>query len=297
MEQNFVSQVFLPASLFLIMLGLGMTLVKDDFKRLVVYPSATILGVSLQIVVLPLIGFAIAHFMVRDNPTLAMGIMVLAACPGGATSNLITYLAKGEMALSVTLTAISSVLAVVTIPLIVSFGMDWFMSSEQAIKPPIGELIGSVVAVTILPVVMGMFIRGKSEAFAEKAEKPMKILSSVLLAVIVLGLVAKQIDQIPDFFRQAGLPTLILNLSMLTIGFFAGLIARLPLRERVSMSIEAGIQNGTLGIAIAAGILGSEAMAIPPAIYSLVMFITGFAAIAIFSRLVDKAEREQQAIA
>lgn len=290
MEQSFLSMYFLPFSLFLIMLGLGLTLEREDFKRLYIYPIATLIGVVLQLVVLPIIGFAIAYFMLRDNPTLAMGIIVLAACPGGATSNLITYLARGEMALSVTLTAISSCLAVVSIPLIVSLGLRWFMDSNEVIAPPIGELILQVVMVTIVPVGLGMLIRKKSPVFAAKAEKPMKIVSALLLAVIVLGLVLKQRSEIPDFFRQAGIPTLLLNVAMLTLGFLAGRLAKLPLRERVSISIEAGIQNGTLGIAIAAGVLGSEAMAIAPAIYSLIMFATGFLAIAVFSRMVAREE-------
>jgi len=286
LDSNIVSLVFLPASLFLIMFGLGLTLLVADFKRLVENPRATFLGVGLQMIVLPLVAFALANALLRESPVMAMGLMILAACPGGATSNLITYLARGEMALSVTLTAISSFMAVITIPLIIRFSLGWFMGEGETIAPPILEMIGQVVAVTILPVSLGMFVRSRSEAFAEKAEKPMKILSSILLAVIVLGLVANQRDEIVGFFQEAGLATLLLNLIMLTLGFLTGAIARLPLTTRVSLSIEAGIQNGTLGIAIAAGILGNGQMAIAPAIYSLIIFLTGFIAIAIFSRMV-----------
>lgn len=290
MESNIVSLVFLPASLFLIMFGLGLTLLVADFKRLVDNPRATLLGVTLQILILPLIAFALANALLRDSPVMAMGLMILAACPGGATSNLITYLARGEMALSVTLTAISSFIAVITIPLLIRFSLDWFMGEGETIAPPIVEMIGQVVVVTILPVSLGMLVRHRSEAFAAKAEKPMKILSAVLLAVIVLGLVANQRDEILGFFKEAGLATLLLNLIMLSLGFITGIIARLPLTTRISLSIEAGIQNGTLGIAIAAGILGNGQMAIAPAIYSLIMFVTGFIAIAVFSRMVAAEE-------
>lgn len=285
-----MSQVFLPAALFLIMFGLGLTLMLDDFRRLVVYPRATFIGVSLQIIVLPLMAFGIANGLLRANPTMAMGVMILAACPGGATSNLITYLARGDMALSVTLTAISSFIAVITIPLMIRFSLQWFMGSDTTIAPPIAEMVGQVIVVTILPVSLGMFVRSRSPRLAEKAEKPMKIMSSVLLAVIVLGLVANQLREIPSFFREAGVATLLLNVAMLALGFLAGRLAQLPLRERVSLSIEAGIQNGTLGIAIAAGMLGSPQMAIAPAIYSLIMFVTGFIAIALFSRMVGADE-------
>lgn len=292
LESNIVSTIFLPASLFLIMFGLGLTLLVEDFKRLVENPRATLLGVGLQIIVLPLVAFALANLLLRDSPVMAMGLMILAACPGGATSNLITYLARGEMALSVTLTAISSFIAVISIPLIIRFSLGWFTGEGEIISPPILEMIGQVVVVTILPVSLGMLVHHRAEAFAAKAEKPMKILSALLLAVIVLGLVANQRDEILGFFKQAGLATLLLNLVMLALGFITGAVARLPLTTRISLSIEAGIQNGTLGIAIAAGILGSGQMAIAPAIYSLIMFVTGFIAIAVFSRMVAAQERK-----
>lgn len=290
METNIVSDLFLPAALFFIMFGLGLTLLIEDFKRLIETPRATLIGVALQIIALPVVAFALANVFLRDNPTMAMGLMILAACPGGATSNLITYLARGDMALSVTLTAISSFIAVLTIPLLVAFSLSWFMGSGETIAPPIGQMVGQVVLVTIVPVALGMVVRRRVPTLAAKIEKPMKIFSAVLLAVIVLGLVANQRDEVVGLFRTAGLPTLLLNLVMLTLGFLAGLLARLPLQSRVSLSIEGGIQNGTLGIAIAAGILGNAQMAVPSAIYSLIMFVTGFIAIAVFSRLVAREE-------
>lgn len=292
MESNIVSAIFLPASLFLIMFGLGLTLLTDDFKRLLDNPRATLLGVSLQILALPLIAFLLANTLLKDSPVMAVGLMILAVCPGGATSNLITYLARGDIALSVTLTAISSFIAVITIPLLLHFSLNWFMGESETVSPPILEMVGQVVAITIVPVSLGIVVRRKSETFAAKAEKPMKILSAVLLAVIVLGLVANERAQIVGFFKEAGLATLLLNLIMLALGFTAGAIARLPLTARVSLSIEAGIQNGTLGIAIAAGILKNGQMAIAPAIYSLIMFATGIIAILIFSRMVSAAEPE-----
>src|SRR5690625_1175052 len=133
MESNIVSAVFLPASLFLIMFGLGLTLLTDDFKRLLENPRATLLGVSLQILALPLVAFLLANTLLRDSPVMAVGLMILAVCPGGATSNLITYLARGDIALSVTLTAISSFIAVITIPLLLHFSLNWFRSEERRV--------------------------------------------------------------------------------------------------------------------------------------------------------------------
>lgn len=284
MEQSLASQLFLPISLFLIMLGLGLTLVVDDFRRLFQFPKATLLGLGLQMLLLPIIGFGIASVFPL-SPELAVGVMVLAACPGGATSNLFTYLSRGDTALSVTLTAISSFLSVLTIPLIIGFSMRWFLEGDASITPPIGMMIGQIVLITILPVSIGMVIRARAPGFADSASRPMKILSSVLLAIIVLGLIASQRNEIPGFFRQAGPAALALNAIMLTVGFFGAQLARLNLPQRIAISIETGLQNGTLGIAIAAGLLNSPQMAIVPAIYSLIMFATGAVAIFVFARL------------
>jgi BASS family bile acid:Na+ symporter len=284
MEQSLASQLFLPISLFLIMFGLGLTLLVEDFRRVVVYPKATVVGLIAQMVLLPIVGFGIANVFPL-SPALAVGVMVLAACPGGATSNLITFLSKGDTALSVTLTAVSSFASVVTIPLIVAFSMSWFMGSGEMITPPVGQMIGQIVLITIVPVSLGMLVLAKAPTFAARAAQPMKVLSTVLLAVLILAIVAKQWDEMPSFFRQAGPAALALNVAMLAIGFVVAKLAKLPLPQRIAISLEAGLQNGTLGIAIAAGILASPEMAIAPAIYSLIMFATAGVGIAVFSRM------------
>lgn len=284
METSIASQLFLPAALFLIMFGLGLSLMVEDFRRVVVLPKAAVLGLVVQLLALPLVGFAVANLFGLE-PVLAMGIMVLAACPGGATSNLITWLARGDAALSVTLTAVASFLSVLTIPLVLSLSMGWFMDGDTAIRVPFALTVGQIVIVTIIPVSLGMLVRARAPGWAERAGGPMKIISAVLLGVIILALLLRQRDEIAGFFVQAGPAALTLNLVMMALGYGAAQLAALPLRQRITISIEGGLQNGTLGIAIAAGILGSEAMAIPPAIYSLIMFGTGAAAIGVFGRM------------
>lgn len=284
MESSLVTQFFLPGALFVIMLGLGLPLTPADFKRVFLYPKAAAVGLAVQILLLPVIGFGLANLLPME-PVLAVGLMLLAACPGGATSNLITWLAKGDTALSVTLTAISSFVSVLTIPLVLSFSLTWFMGSSQSVQVPFMQTVGQIVLMTLVPVSLGMLIRAKNPALAERLATPMKHLSSLLLAVIILGLILNQRQNLPAYFAASGPATISLNLMMLLSGWGAAALFGLSLPQRVTVSIEGGLQNGTLAIAIAAGTLKNPAMAVPPAIYSLVMFASAVLAIVIFNRL------------
>lgn len=284
METNIVTALVLPGALFIIMLGLGLSLRVSDFARVVRLPRAAALGLSLQLIALPAVGFLLAVGFGLP-PELAVGLMILAACPGGATSNLITYLARGDAALSVTLTAISSFVSVLTIPLIINLSMLHFMGEGEVIPPPILQTIGQIVIVTLIPVSIGMAIHARAPKFAQRAGRPVKIFSALFLALIIVGLVLNQRAEIMGFFLSSGPATLALNIVMLTLGYGTALLAGLRVQERIAISIEGGMQNGTLAIAIAAGILQSPVMAIPAAIYSLVMFGTAFVAIVLFSRL------------
>jgi len=284
MESSLATQLFLPLALFVIMLGLGLPLTPADFRRVLVYPKAVLVGLGVQLLLLPLIGFGLAQIF-QLEPILAVGLMLLAACPGGATSNLITWLARGDTALSVTLTAVSSFVSVLTIPLILSFAMHWFLGESELIRVPFAQTLLQIIAITLVPVSLGMLMRARRPLWADKLAQPMKIISSLLLAVIVLGLVLNQLADLPAYFAASGPATLSLNLSTLLVGWLVGTAFALPLAQRITISIEGGLQNGTLAIAIAAGILNNPAMAIPAAIYSLVMFATAVLAIVIFSRL------------
>ena len=273
MESNILTAVFLPLALFIIMLGMGLSLVPGDFKRVFIYPKATILGLINQLILLPLVAFGLCVAFNLPGE-LAVGMMILSACPGGATSNLITHLSKGDIALSITLTAISSFITVLTIPIITNLSLEYFMKESEIIKLPVLETIAQVIGITILPVSIGMIIKRYKSELSSKVEKPLKTLSAVFLVIIILGAILKNKADIIDFFVQAGPVALVLNIATLAIGYFSSTIFGLTVPQRRTISIESGIQNGTLAIAVAASILKNPQMSISPAIYSLIMFFT-----------------------
>lgn len=274
MESNFLTEIFLPISLGIIMLGMGLALTPNDFKRVVLYPKATAIGILNQIVVLPIVGFLILLIMPMSTPELAVGIMVLAACPGGPTSNLISHISRGDTALSISLTAISSIIVVFTIPLIVNFSLRHFMQQGEYVPLPVFNTMLSVIIITLVPVAIGMIIHAKAPRFAAMMNKPVKIMSGVLLIVVILAAVLNDKEILASSFRQAGPVALALNLSMMAFGFLSARLLRLRMAQRITISIESGIQNGTLGITICATLLHNPTMTISPAIYSLIMFMS-----------------------
>jgi bile acid:Na+ symporter, BASS family len=274
MESNFLTDILLPVSLALIMFGMGLSLRAEDFRRVAIYPKAAALGTFNQIIVLPLVGFMLLMLIPMRTPELAVGIMILAACPGGPTSNLISHISKGDTALSITLTAISSLIVVITIPLIVNFSLRYFMQHQEYIPLPVFDTIVKVIIITLIPVAIGMVTRARAVRFSQRMQKPVKLMSGILLVVIILAAILNDRENFFDFFAQAGPVALALNAAMLVIGYVTAKIARLSTSQSVTISIESGIQNGTLGIAIAATLLKNPTMTISPAIYSLIMFMT-----------------------
>lgn len=274
MESTFLTEVFLPLSLGIIMLGMGLALTPADFKRVLLYPKAVAIGIVNQIIILPIVGFLLLLVFPMSLPELAVGIMVLAASPGGPTSNLITHLSKGDTALSISLTAISSIIVVFTIPLIVNFSLQYFMQHGEYVPLPVFRTMLSVLIITLIPVAIGMIIRNKSPKFAARMDKPVKIMSGILLILVILAAVLNDREILGSSFRQAGPVALALNLSMLLVGYFSPRLFGLNVAQRITISIESGIQNGTLAIAICATLLHNPTMTISPAIYSLIMFMT-----------------------
>jgi len=274
MEQNILTTFLLPASLFIIMLGLGLALQTDDFKRIIKYPKAILIGITNQMILLPLIGFGIAS-MLNLEPELAVGIMILAACPGGVTSNLFSHLANGDTALSVTLTAISSIISIITIPLIINFGLVQFMHEGQEIHLPVFKTIVQIMGITLVPIFLGMMIRSRRLDIALKLAKTVKVASAVILFVIILGIIWNERERMPDYFRQVGIAVGLLNIITMLVGFYTAKIGKLNLRQSIAIALESGLQNGTLGIVIAISILLNAEMSIPAAVYSLIMFGTG----------------------
>lgn len=275
MEQSTLTALFLPLALFIIMLGMGMTLTTDDFKKVIQFPKAFILGIGNQILLLPVIGFGVA-IMFRLSPELAVGLILISLCPGGATSNIISFLARADLALSVSLTAVSSFITNLTIPIVLNMALFYFMGGTQAIQLPFGKTFIQIFIVTVIPVLVGMGIKKKFPGFTEKSRSYVNVLSASFFVIILLMAIYQERENIIPYFMQAGVPALILNLTALFAGYSTGKLMNLNIQQKLSISIETGIQNGTLAIALALSpfILNNSAMAVPAAIYSLIMFVT-----------------------
>ena len=293
MQSNVLTAVLLPVALGIIMLGLGLSLTLDDFKRVVVYPRAVLVGLVCQMLILPVLCFGIAHGTGLP-PELAVGLMLLAASPGGATANLFSHLAKGDVALNLTLTAVNSVLSLFTMPLIVNFALERFMGQGKVIPLQFDKVV-QVFAIVLVPVAVGMAVNAAKPATAKKLGRPVKLLSAVFLVLVVGAAVAKERAHLGEYFRQVGLAALAFNLLSMAIGYFVPLLARLPKKQAVAIGMEIGIHNGTLAIAIASSpmLLDNGTMAIPPAIYSLIMFFTAGAFGAVVARGSAAAEPAQ----
>lgn len=278
MQSNIFTSVLLPLALAIVMLGMGLSLVAEDFKRITRDPKAVAVGTICQLLLLPLIGVLIT-LVVPMQPEIAVGLIVLAVCPGGPSSNLITYLAKGDVALSVTLTALSSIATVFTIPIFTNLALQYFLGQSAAIALPIGQTMLQIFLITLLPTAIGMAIRHQFPDTARRLEKQMSRLAIGLLALIIVLLLVREGSKLPGFLVQVGIGVVLLNLLATLAGFLVGKLFRLPLAQQICIAIEVGIQNGTLAIAITAGLLNNPDMAVPAAVYSLLMYITGFGSI------------------
>lgn len=289
MESSLLTELFLPFSLAVIMFGMGLSLRLEDFRRILVYPMAVGIGLFNQLVLLPLVAFGIAIGFALP-PELAVGLMILAACPGGATSNLITHLAKGDAALSITLTAFSSLITVATIPFVVNYSIAYFIPGGEAQQLSVVGTVVSVLLITIIPVALGMLVLEKAPARAAKWDGPFRKLSAVFFIVIIVAAIAKERANLVQYFVEAGPAALALNVATLALGFLMAKLVRLDFRQGMTVAIESGIQNGTLGITIAATLLMNSVMTIPSAIYSLLMFATAAAVIFVGNSKAKKSD-------
>ena len=275
MESNFLTAVFLPLALFIIMTSMGMGLTVKDFQRVTVEPQAVFLGLIAQLIILPVVGFLIAKIF-SLSPELAVGLVIIAACPGGPTSNLITYLIKGNVALSIALTAFSSLITVFTIPLVANLAMQTFLGEASVLQFSLLETTLKIAVVTIIPVSLGMLIKRYAPQVATKIEKLAKYLSVFFLAVIIFGILLKERANLASYIYQTGGATLVLNLLTMALGYGLGTITKLPEDSVMAIAVEVGVQNGTLAIAITSSpaFLNNSTMAIPAGIYSLLMYPT-----------------------
>ena len=290
MQESILTTLVLPIALATIMLGLGLSLKSDDFLRIFKYPKAVTIGLIGQLVILPVIALAIVK-IIPMPPAIAVGLIILALCPCGASSNMITYLAGGDVALAVTLTVFSSIITIVTIPLCANLAVNYFLGKSAIVSLPIGMTMGQIFLITVIPIALGMYIQHQFPEIARRLEKVTNKLAVGFLVLIIILLVAKEWNRLPGFIVQAGTGVILLNILGMAAGYAISKMLNLNVAQQICIAIEVGIQNGTLAIAITAGILNDAEMAIPAAIYSLFMSLTGFAAIAYGKNLTSRSSK------
>ncbi len=280
---NIVTDVVLPLALAFIMFVLGLGLTGADFLRVIKQPRDFFVGAFSQIILLPIIAFILVMIW-PIAPELAIGVMIIAAAPGGVTSNLLTSFAKGDVALSISLTAIISLLCVITIPFIVLTSVGLLGDSNIPQDISLLSMSRDMFLIVTVPVILGMLLRRFASGIALKFEPIAKKISIVLFVLVLLGAIAAERENVISYFAQAGLITLVLNVVMMVIAYFVAQSLASETKQKKCITIECGLQNGTLAIFVATSIFGGGMYVIPAATYSLIMFATSL----IFVYLVRK---------
>ena len=275
MESSIITTLLLPIALGIVMLGLGLSLTVADFARVVRYPKAVLIGLFIQTVVLVAGAYVIARLAALP-PELAVGLMLLAASPGGATANIYSHLAHGDVALNITLTAINSLLALVTLPLIVDAALVHFLGQDQYVPPPTRKVI-EVAAIIVLPVLIGMALRAGLPKVAAALEKPIRLFAVLVLVAVIGAAIVAEWERLPGFIAAVGAACLAFNLLSMAIGYGLPRLLDLPRSQAIAISMEIGIHNGTLAIFIALTVLQNATLSVPAAVYSIIMFVTASA--------------------
>ncbi|MFP5219272.1 MAG: bile acid:sodium symporter family protein [Actinomycetes bacterium] len=260
----------LPIALAIIMFGLGLSLTPADFRRVARTPRAVAVALVLQVLVLPVVAFGLCVTFDLD-PLLAVGVMLLAASPGGTTANLFSHLFRGDVALNITLTAINSVLAAVSIPVITNLAILYF-DAEGELGLQFTKVL-QVIAIVLIPVAVGMAVRNRSQAFAARADRPVRIFSIVVLMAVAVGAILGERENIGGYIEQVGLVTGLFCLASLTSGYAGARLLKLDERQAIACSMEIGIHNTTVALTIALSVLNSTEVAVPSAVYSVLMYV------------------------
>lgn len=287
MSGDLASIVLLPVSLAFIMYSLGLGLTLGDFSRILRQPRALLVGVGCHFVLLPLVCFGLIQLAGIEG-AFAVGFMILACCPTGTTSNLLTYLARGDVALALSFTAVASVLTIFTLPFILSWSLAYFDGSPQAVAVPIVPLMTQVFAMLGLPVGLGMLTRAWKPQTAIRLEPLFTRIATLLFVIVVMAAVVKNWGLMRSHFGTLAPLALGLNLTMLACGFIVAWLARLPRRQAVTLGIETAVQNATLALVIASTVLKNDAMAVPGAVYGVVMYGGGLLFALVMRRFTDE---------
>ena len=278
-----VTDVILPIALAFIMFALGLGLTFNDFARVVTKPRDFIVGALSQIVLLPVVAFLLVSVWPL-TPELAIGVMIIAAAPGGVTSNILTSFARGDVALSISLTAMISLLSVITIPLIVVLSYTLLIDGDGGADVSVAGTALSVFVIVTVPVLLGLVVRRFAAGFATGFEPWARKISTGLFVLVLAGAILAERDNIIEYFAQAGLITLVLNVAMMLLAYFVARIFASGMQQRIAISLECGLQNGTLAIAVAALLFDGGLTTVPAATYSLIMFATALIFVAFLRR-------------
>lgn len=288
-----LTTIGLPVALGIIMLGLGLSLTPADFARVLKQPKAVLIALACQLVLLPAICFGLV-LLFQLPPVLAVGMMMLAASPGGTTANLYSHLFRGDIALNISLTAVNSVIAVITLPLITNFAIAFFEPFDDQLGLQWSKAL-EVFAIVLLPVAAGMIIRRFWPKFADRMDRPVRIASVIILVVVIAGAVASNWSLLVDNVARLALITVLFCVISLTVGYLVPRAMKVARRQAVATSFEIGIHNATLAIVIAQSVLGSDELSLPAAVYGVLMFFVAFG----FGFLIRgrSGEREPEAVA
>tara|TARA_R110001592_G_scaffold1841_4_gene11166 strand:+ start:737 stop:1639 length:903 start_codon:yes stop_codon:yes gene_type:complete len=268
-----VNTQVVPICIFLIMMGMGLSLVPNDFKRILKYPKAVSVGLLNQLILLPIIGFTLANIMPLE-PEYAVGVMLLVLCPGGTTSNMFSHIAKGDVALSVTMTAVASLITVFTIPVVLNLSLVHFMGEGSEFQLPLIPTIISLMGLTIVPIAIGMLIKYFAPRFADSSQVLVSRFGILFLTLLIIFLTYVQQDIVVSAFIATGPVSLILNISTMALGYYSSRWFGLNAAQTTSVTIEVGLQNSTLSMFMALTLLANYKMSFTPAIYTLVMLFT-----------------------
>ena len=279
----------IPVLLIMVMTGLGLSLTIADLKRVIVVPKAATIGLIGQLIALPLLALALASVL-APTPEIAVGAIILAACPGGVTSNAYVFAARADVALSVTLTAISSVITVFTIPLLTYLAMQVFMDAGQRPDLPTANIFRTLFMLSIVPIATGMAVRWRWPAFAESLLERLRRITVGVLMLLIIAAAISSYEIIRENLLAAGLLVIALNLLSMGMGFGLGKLFSLPLKQRITLTYEIGVQNISLSLLVTLTLIGSQALAITTLLYAVVMPTTALALIAVSHKVLGNAE-------
>jgi BASS family bile acid:Na+ symporter len=278
MEQSVLIEIGLPIALAIIMTGMGMTLVPSDFQRVVARPKALIWGALAALLLLPALSIALAMAL-RLPAEMAVGLVIIAACPIGTTSNLIAFLARGRLALSIALTVVGSLATIVTLPLFANFALERFVHADARVYLPVLRTVAMLLGIVLVPVLIGMLVRHKAPGLAARAERAVSLFGALVLLALIVGIGISVADQWLRILASAGPAVIALSVCGILLGFAGSRLLGISAEETITVVVGMSVRNAAIGMLIAIGMMNSPEMAVPAALYGLLMYAFGFALI------------------